>query len=121
MNETKIGGRLLHLVPMILFVLVFVVCCGTLAGLFVRSADVSARAGQKNQAVQLCRNQAERFRAGEEMPGSPVSFAGGEITVAVSREDCPAGKMLHAEITAISEDGNILYTLNAARYVLDGR
>lgn len=121
MNERKVSGRLLHMVPMILFVLVFVVCCGTLAGLFLRSADVSARAGQRNAAVQFCRNQAERFRAGEEMPMSPIPFKGGEMTAAVTREECSAGQLLHAEFTAISEDGEILYTLNAARYVSDGR
>lgn len=58
-------GRLVMVGPMVLFVGVFVVCCGILTCVFFRSAQLSREARQYNEAVVLCRSQAERLRAGE--------------------------------------------------------
>ena len=57
-------GRLAMAGPMVLFVGVFVVCCGILTCVFFRSAQLSREAQQYNEAVVLCRSQAERLRAG---------------------------------------------------------
>ena len=51
--------------PLLLFVLLFVICCGVLACVFVRADATSREAKVYNAAVSLCRSQAERLRSGE--------------------------------------------------------
>lgn len=120
MNEQKSGSRLGFMIPTLVLVLIFVVCCGVLAGIFARSAAVSARAEQYGTAVQQCRNAAEAFRAGTELP-EETAYPGGVVAVQISGERRAAGNMLLAVITARTESGEELCTLNAARYVPDGR
>lgn len=48
------------LMPLIFF---FVLCCGLMACVFARAADLSVRAEQLNSAVQICRNGVEIFTA----------------------------------------------------------
>ena len=61
-------GRLAMAGPMVLFVGIFAVCCGILTCVFFRGAQLSREAAQYNEAVMLCRSQAERLRAGEALP-----------------------------------------------------
>ena len=64
-HSRNAAGRLAMVGPMVLFVGVFVVCCGILTCVFFRSAQLSREAARYNEAVALCRSQAERLRAGE--------------------------------------------------------
>ena len=66
-NERKEGAarRLSVMAPLLLFVLVFVVCCGVVSCVFARANAISRSAAVYDDAVALCRDRAARFRAGE--------------------------------------------------------
>lgn len=128
MWDKQSARRLGSLIPMLLFTLFFVICSGVLAAVFLRSAQISAYAGQRSDAVQLCRNAAERFRAGETLPEGkqfygkdfvPAEEASGDylLEVTCQRE----GQLMHATIAASTSQGTPLYTLNATRYAPGGR
>lgn len=129
--ESRSGHRLGFMIPMILFVLFFVACCAALVGLFVRSADISNQAGRMNDAVQICRNQAERFRAGEDLPEilyfdenyreTSAESANYRLEIQFSEETTPLGRMVSAHFSACTAAGEPIYRLDTARYVPDGR
>ena len=50
---------------LLLFLLLFVMCCGVLACVFVRAGAVSHSAELYNASVTLCRSEAEKLRSGE--------------------------------------------------------
>ena len=65
-RETDRGsGRLGFLGPVAAFVLVLTLCCGVVTCVFLRAQDITARAKLETAAATLCRNAAERFRAGD--------------------------------------------------------
>lgn len=68
-------GRLAMAGPLVLFVGIFAVCCGILTCVFFRGAQLSREAAQYNEAVMLCRSQAERLRAGEALPSTAALTA----------------------------------------------
>lgn len=74
-HRSHVGSRLAMAGPMVLFVGIFVVCCGILTCVFLRSAQLSREAEQYNAAVVLCRSQAERLRSGE-TPEARACFDG---------------------------------------------
>lgn len=128
MTDRESTRRLGSLIPMLLFILFFVACSGVLAAVLIRSAQISADAGSRSDAVQLCRNQAERFRGGQTIAEgkqfyhadfTPASPESGEYTLEVtcSRE----GSLTTAHITCSSLEGTVLYELDAVRYALEGR
>lgn len=130
-SQQSAGRRLGFMIPMILFVLFFVICCGTMVGLFLRSVDISNRAGQVNDAVQICRNQAERIRSGELMP-EKCYFDGSYhetdrenakyyAVFAFEKESRPRGDLLSAEISVYSMTDELLYKLDTAVYAPEGR
>lgn len=128
------GNRQSHLgymIPVLLFVLFFAVCSGVLACVFLRAETVSARAKAYNDCVQLCRNEAERFRAGDEIdshcwyngnlqPTDPEQ-ADYSVTVSISAEDTVAGQLRTASIRAFTRSGESLYELQVTRYCPSGR
>lgn len=128
MTDNQSARRLGSMVPMLLFILFFVMCSGVLAAVFLRSAQISARAGDSSNAVQLCRNQAERFRSGEAIPegthfyGDDFAAADAEsgayrLEVTYSRE----GALVTAHLSAFTAEGIPLYALEVARYEPEGR
>lgn len=129
--------RLGFMIPLVLFVLFFVACCGVLAGVFIQAAEVSSRAGQYNDAVQLCRNEAEYLRAaGAALPPvegiwqrdyaadySPADPENGEYTLMVTEARTPAAAGTMRTFTvAVYTDGEApVYSLDVAVYLPEGR
>lgn len=117
-------GRLGHLIPVLLFVLFFVLCCGVLTGVFLRAGALSQQTRAYSAAVQLCRNEAERYRAGQAGPGSrwynetfrPSSEEAGvyRIEITQSSRAEAAGQLLTGTIRAYDREGQPLYELEAA-------
>lgn len=65
MNDRKNSAiRLGFMTPLLLCTLFFVLCCGVISCVLIRSAAVSREAEIYNAAVTICRSEAERFRAG---------------------------------------------------------
>lgn len=132
MKEHSGSHRLGFMIPMILFVLFFVVCCGAMVGLFARSADISAQAGRKSDAVQICRNQAERFRESQlltkrcyfdETYHEVDERTGAKYYTECATDStcCPNGEILEVTITVYSMDDTPIYSLNTSRYDSYGR
>lgn len=126
MNERR-SGRLGHLIPVLLFVLLFVLCCGVLTGVFLRAAALRQQTRAYGDAVQLCRNQAEQYRAGRAAPGScwydedfvPTSDDRAsyrvEITQRIQQEAC--GQLCTGTICAYDRSGQPLYELEASVFL----
>ena len=125
------GGNLGYMIPVLLFVLFFALCSVVLAGEFVRSANISESAKAYNDCVQLCRNGAERFRAGEELEKEksydaelcPTGEIQGEYLVytEISNEPTPAGRLETALIRAEASSGAAEYELQVVRYCPEER
>lgn len=115
-----------YMLPVLLFVLFFAVCSSVLACVFLRAQAISTQAKAYNDGVQLCRNQAERFRAGEEAPemccyDSALQPAEPEqaeyyVTMETFWEDAAVGQLRTARIRAFSVSGGGLYELKVTRY-----
>lgn len=126
MNSER--SRLGYLVPVILFVAFFMACCAVCACVFTRAAAVTEEAEQVSAAVQLCRNQAERCRAGLDWQEAETkryydeSFReddGGCYWVRVTRSFQESG-LGTAVIAAGAADGEALCTLEV-KVFLPGR
>jgi len=125
MNER--GGRLGHLIPVLLFVLFFVLCCGVLTGVFLRAAALRQQTEVYSAAVQLCRNQAEQYRAGQAAPGSywydedfrPTPAGEGAYRVEITQtvQEQAAGQLCTGEIRAYDQKEQPLYALEAAVFL----
>ena len=126
--------RLGYMLPILLFVLFFVLCSGVLACVFLKAETVSNQAGNLNSGVQLCRNEAERFRSGVDAPEGklvcyynedlqPVDEADAQyyVTLEASREPSGAGNLDTAVICAFTMAGERLYDLDVTVYRPDGR
>lgn len=134
-SEKHSGSRLGFMVPLLLFVLFFVACCGVVAGVFLRSAAQTAFAERYNAGVQLCRNQAEICRADETSGDSGMQtlyFDGqyrpaeeGEaqyyLTVSRRMDASGVGRMRYETITAFTMEGERIYGLDVAVYLPEGR
>lgn len=130
-NRGTRAGHLGYMIPVLLFVLFFAVCSGVLACVFVRAETVSAGAKAYNNGVQLCRNEAERFLAGDESESqrwynSALQLTESEqaeyaVTVDISTEDTAAGQLRTASICAFARSGEFLYELQVTRYCPSGR
>ena len=130
-NRKSRGGNLGYMIPVLLFVLFFALCSVVLAGVFVRSENISESAKAYNDCVQLCRNEAERFRAGEELEKEksydaelcPTGEIQGEYLVytEVSNEPTPAGRLETALIRAEASSGAAEYELQVVRYCPEER
>lgn len=128
MTDNQSTGRLGSLIPMLLFILFFVMCSGVLAAVFLRSAQISAYAGCRSDAVQLCRNQAERFRSGETLAEgkqyfsaefAPTEEASGTYLLEVTCSQ--DGSLAHAHIAAYTAEEVPLFALDVTRYEPEGR
>lgn len=111
------GGAL---TPLVLF---FVLCCGILACVFARAADLSAQAGRLNTAVQICRNGGEIFTGcgspeqTQQMLGGPYfaldgtpvpeEEAGLVLTIRAQEEN----GVSRAVLTVCDVDGETVYDL----------
>lgn len=132
MRDEKVVGnarRMGMMIPLMVFVLIFVVCCGVLAGVFLRAAAINARAGDYAAGVQLCRNTAELCRGGA-VPESVVYYdraynpvdkenASFYVTVTQQQTQTAAGVMHTYTVSAYSMDAASLYSLQAAAYAPD--
>ena len=126
MTERK-NARLGHLIPVLLFVLFFVLCCAVLTGVFLRAAVLRQQTETYNAAVQLCRNQAELYRAGYAGQGSywydknflPSAEADALYRLEVTEQRRPeaAGELCSGTIRAFDRQGQLLYALEAAVYL----
>lgn len=123
MTERHNARRLGNMIPMLLFVLLFVLLCGVLAAVFMRSAQISAYAGYRNDAVQLCRNQAERFRSGEMLAEGRYYYNSdftqtdaeqGEYLLDLSYSE--DNGLVYAHISAYTADELPVFNLDVARY-----
>ena len=131
MNDKGFTGnarRMGMMIPLVLFVLVFVVCCGVLAGVFLRAADINARAGDCTAGVQLCRNTAELCRAGQAAGLSQCFYdahyqptaegaASYRVTVNFRDEAAAAGILRSYTITAYGTGQEPLYSLEVTVYL----
>lgn len=111
---------------LLMFVLIFTLCCGTLAGVFARAQVISRETEVYNSAVTLCRSQAERFRSGEiPRDGSRLYFDGGlapceeeesAYWVGFSLRDEGVEGLVGLSLTAGERGGEPVYSLNVAAY-----
>ena len=60
-SETR--HRMGFMIPLLVFVLAFVACCGVIACVFLRAAVISDEAARESAGIALCRSAAEEFRA----------------------------------------------------------
>lgn len=119
--------RLGHLIPVLLFVLFFVLCCGVLTGVFLRSAALRQQTQAYSAAVQLCRNQAEEYRAGQLGPGSfwydenflPAAEENAAYRLEITEEirEEASGQIRTGTIRAYVREGEPLYELEAAVFL----
>ena len=128
-RSVSVSKRMGFMTPILLFVLLFVICCGVVAGVFLRSVAITADAQTYHTGVYLCRNQAECFRAGEipeqntvvyydeDVQPSDPAAAAYYITVTDLPEETPAGVLHTGTITAFTAEGTEIYTLNVAAYL----
>lgn len=126
MTERK-NSRMGHMIPVLTLVLMFVLCCAVLTGVFLQSATIGRQTQAYNAAVQLCRNQAELYRSGNAGAGSyrydenflPTTEDAAayrlEVTQRIQTE--VAGELRTATIQAFDREGQLLYQLEAAVYL----
>lgn len=133
--EAHSSQRLGFMVPLVLFVLFFVACCGVVASVFLRAASETAFAEQYNAGVQLCRNQAEICRGETELTEEglytlyfdrnyrPTEQEQADYYLTVSRSISPSagGNMRNDTITAYTPEGKQIYMLDVAVYLPEGR
>lgn len=122
-NHARMG----HLIPVLLFVLVFVLCCAVLTGVFLRASAMGQQTQAYNDAVQLCRNRAELYRAGD--PGAengwydlnllPAAEDAAVYRLELTEQACTeaAGVLKTAAIRVYDRQGRMLYELEAAVYL----
>lgn len=126
-EKRRSGNHLGFMIPLVLFVLFFVVCCGVLACVFLRASALSDQAGAYNDGIQLCRNQAELCRAEGMEPGvycydrnlMPVSDADAVYTVTVEAEteQTPAGLLQTGTVSVRLDGEEPIYSLDVAVYL----
>lgn len=126
MTEHK-NARLGYLIPVLLFVLFFVLCCGVLTGVFLRAAALRQQTEAYNAAVQLCRNQAELYRAEAAGQGSywydedfhpgTEATAAYRLEVTEQRRAEASGELRTGTIRAYDRQGKLLYELEAAVFL----
>lgn len=136
MRERKVepvSRRLGFMIPLLVFVLLLVLCCGVIACVFLRADAVSRQAEAETAAVTLCRNQAEQLRAGV-LPeldtkiyyNASLEKCGQEqgsyyIVVTGDWTETGAGRLFQGKVTAYSIQDQPIYALDAAAYLPDGR
>ena len=130
-NRKSRGGNLGYMIPVLLFVLFFALCSAVLAGVFARSENISESAKAYNDCVQLCRNEAERFRAGEKLEEKiycdemlrQTTQEESEYTVCaeLSEERAPNGRLETALIRAEASSGAAEDELRVVRYCPEER
>lgn len=126
MNKSAdISQKLPVMVPLLMFVLTVVICCAVMTGVLVKSLDFSEQARRCSDAVQLCRNAAEQYRAGTSFPEGKLFFDDkyaenpqGEyyLTVEERAMQTAAGCLYEAVIQAYTSTDEPLYSLTVQRY-----
>ena len=127
-NNENAVRRLSFMAPLLVFVLFFVLCCGSLSVTFGRSLSVSREAEVYNAAVTLCRSEAERFRSGGlpedgavlyfDASFSPCAETEGVFALHVSKETAAAaaGRMETATLSAGAAGEEPVYSLTVSAY-----
>lgn len=88
-NRSANGG-LSFSVPLLIFVLLFVLSSAVLVGVFARAASISQQAEALNDGVQLCRNAAEVYRSTGDLRQTAALLGGepGSTQLAYDKELC---------------------------------
>lgn len=128
-RETESGtGRLSYLGPVVVFVLVLTLCCGVVTCVFLKARDATARAALETAAVTLCRNAAERFRAGDCPEDGAVLYYDEDLRLTAREgaayrlefertdQETPGGVLRGAVIRGGPAEGETVYEMEAARY-----
>ena len=127
-KQESSARRLSFMGPLLLFVLLFTLCCGVLACIFVRASAISRTADAYNAAVGLCRSQAECIRAGQ-LPEEQTRYFDAALQpcapeAAVYRVDfqttyeaAAGGSLCTVTVAAGPAQGEALYQLEAAVYL----
>lgn len=129
MNDRKetAARRLSFMTPLLLCILFFVLCCGAISCVLVRSAAVSREAEIYNAAVTLCRSEAERFRAGTSDDDDTWYFDASftrcapeesvyVLRVERSESETAAGRMETAILSAGAAGEEPVYSLTVTAY-----
>lgn len=132
-RQTQNAQRMGFMVPLILFVLLFVLCSGVIACVFLRASAISRDTEAHNAAVTLCRNQAECIRAGEIPADGSVLYydenlqpadqpsAAYYLVIEDQTQETENGVLHSGVVTAYSAEQTRLYSLDVAAYLPQGR
>lgn len=131
MKDKRLFHRWNLLIPTILFVLMFVLVSSVLTLVFLRAAEVSRSARELTDAVQLCRSEAEYFRAEPENLPETAYFDENyrqtretdgvyRLTRSYADSDAAGGKLETCVFTVFSMDGRELYRLEAEAFRMEG-
>ena len=117
------------LMEILIVVLFFALCSTVILDVFVGAHNQSERAGAQADALTAAQSLADRLYAAQERQdvlrrsgftedenGAWHMACGSyDLLVTLGQEDCPAGTLETAEVTAL-KDGETLFALPAARY-----
>ena len=119
--------RLSFMTPLLILVLFFVLCCGVLSCVFIRSAAISREAEIYTASVTLCRSEAERIRAGAAGESERLFFDAGfapckaEVSVYTllierAAAETDAGRLEPAVLSAGATGSEPVYSLTVTAY-----
>lgn len=126
MDRKAYGGRSAT-VTIVVFSLVFIICCGVCAALFAKSTAWSAKASSLNDAVQICRNAAQVFSEKKNAEETAKSLGGDGKRVCLDTDFLPSeaesaayvlecaeyreNRMVYGEFSVFDRSGKEIYTL----------
>ncbi len=140
MGAEKTEHRLGFALPILMYVGIFALCCCILVCVFAGAKTMGRQAELKNNAVQLCRNAAEVYRAEGNIEavqkvlaeGGPLCFdrnlkscdrddADLCLELTEKLEDSARGTMKTLELSALDGAGKVVYSLQVKVYVPKGQ
>ncbi len=140
MGVEKTEHRLGFALPILVYVGIYALCCCILVCVFAGAKTMGRQAELKNNAVQLCRNAAEVYRAeGNTGAIQKVLAEGGSLCfdrnlkpcdrenadlrleLTEKLEDSARGTMKILELSALDGAGKVVYTLQVKAYVPEGQ
>jgi len=125
-NQKAYGGKSAT-VTMVVFSLVFIICCGICVTFFAKSTVWSAKASSLNDAVQICRNAAQVFSEKKSAEETVKILGGDGKTVCLDTDFFPSDpdsaayvlecaehkedRMIYGEFSVFDRSGKEIYTL----------
>lgn len=126
MNSKAYGGRSAT-VTIVVFSLVFIICCAICVTFFAKAALLSAKASSLNDAVQICRNAAQVFSEKKSAEETARALGGDGEAVWLNEDFQPSDKdsaayilqcaenrengMIYGEFSVFDRSGRAVYTL----------